>query len=442
MIMRFTAILFLIVPVIASAQNPIVPPGVYFADPAAQVWEDGRLYVYGSVDESTDYYCSRRYHVLSTDDMINWTIHKNSFSTEGEDDRVPYNDNLLFAPDCMYRNGKYFLYYCQPDRDHAEGVAVSDSPFGPFDDARPMDVGPHNQIDPGVFIDDDGTAYYVWGQFTLKMAKLKENMTELIPGTIKDSILTEDEHYFHEGAFMTKHNGTYYLVYADMSRGSTPTCIGYATSEDPMGPYTYRGVIIDNDHSDPQCWNNHGSIAEYDGQWYVFYHRATHNSRMMRKACVEPIEILPDGTIPEVEMTSQGAGPPLVATGDLDAAAACWMFGNVRIGLVEPGNEALTEIRHNDRAVIRYVEFPQGMGKVSLRIRSGEYGGTVQLRLNTPWGPTVANISVPSSSTTGEWQELIADAHVPEGSYALWMNFYGDRDSGRFGCAVDRLRFY
>ena len=85
-----------------QAQNPIVPPGIYMADPAAHVWKDGKLYLYCSVDESTDYYCSKKYHVLSTRDMLQWQLYKNTFASAGENDEVPETDALLFAPDCNY----------------------------------------------------------------------------------------------------------------------------------------------------------------------------------------------------------------------------------------------------------------------------------------------------------------------------------------------------
>ena len=88
-------------------QNPISPPGVYIADPAAHAWKDGRLYVYGSLDESTDYYCSHRHHVMSTDNMLDWTLHRDVFASKGENDQVAYSDALLYAPDCQYRDGTY-----------------------------------------------------------------------------------------------------------------------------------------------------------------------------------------------------------------------------------------------------------------------------------------------------------------------------------------------
>lgn len=169
-------------------------------------------------------------------------------------------------------------------------------------------------IDPTVFVDDDGQAYYYWGQFSLKGAKIKPNMTELDEASIRDSLIDSREHFFHEGSFVFKRKGIYYVLYAhEGRRDRRPTSLGYATSSSPLGPFTYKGVVIDNFGCDPETWNNHGSIAEFNGQWYVFYHRSSHGSQIMRRACAEPIEFNADGTIDEVEMTSQGAGKPLDA---------------------------------------------------------------------------------------------------------------------------------
>ena len=425
----------------AFAQNPIVPPGVYLADPAAHVWQDGKLYVYGSLDESTEYYCSYRHHVLSTSDMKTWTISENRFSSKGENDQVPYNNSLLFAPDCVFKNGSYYLYFCQPDPLHAEGVATSDSPAGLFVNGKPLDTHGHNQIDPCAFIDDDGQAYYVWGQFTMKMAKLKPNMVELDESTVKDSVLTEFDHFFHEGAFMTKRNGTYYLVYADLSRANMPTCIGYAMSDKPFGPYKYGGVIVDNDHCDPGNWNNHGSIAEFNGQWYVFYHRATHNSKMMRKACVEPITFNADGTIPEVLMTSQGTGGPLPATRQIDAERACTLLGNVRIQLSEPNDEELGEIQHEDRALFRYVDFGDGVGNVSIRVAPPKNSGKIVVKQDMPWGATLAEVKIPKGTGEKFWTIVTAGVNSVKGVHPLWLMFYSDDPKSEWDMAVDWLKF-
>ena len=282
------------------AQNPVVPPGVFAADPEGHQWKDGRLYLYVSRDESPDFYCSWRYDLLSTDDLKNWTIHRDAFASKGPNDEVPYSDGELYASDAAYKDGKYYLYYSMRDAID-EGVAVADAPAGPFRDGRPIEG--ISQIDPAVFIDDDGQAYLYWGQFSAKGAKLKDNMLEVDTTTIVDGLVTEQEHFFHEGSSMRKRNGIYYMVYSHLRKGR-PTCIGYATSRSPLGPFEYGGVIVDNAGCDPESWNNHGSICEFDGRWYVLYHRTTNGTRSLRKVCIEPIEFNEDGSIDEVEMTS------------------------------------------------------------------------------------------------------------------------------------------
>ena len=421
---------------VAYGQNPIVPSGIYIADPSVHVWKDGRLYLYGSLDENTDDWCSHRYHVMSTDDLKNWVIQKDVFSSKGINDRVSYNDELLFAPDCSYKDEKYYLYYCQPDSLNAEGVAVSDTPNGPFQDAQALDLNGISEIDPSVFIDDDGQAYYVWGQFNMKMAKLKPNMIEIDRATIKTQVLTEEEHYFHEGAFMTKRKGIYYLVYADISRSEMPTCLGYATSQFPMGPYKYGGVIIDNDQCNPGNWNNHGSIVEFRNQWYVFYHRSTHGSKVMRKACVEPIFFRADGSIPEVEMTSQGAAGPLDARLKIEAEWACNLQGTLRVEAVSSSEEALAQIRNEDKAFYKYLDFGDGVSKVIVRMAPGVNGGVMNLFSGQPWHRCLASIQI-DPFTDREFITITKEIEKVVGVQKLVLQF-----SGKEGCDITSLDWF
>lgn len=409
----------------AFGQNPIVPAGMYIADPSAHVWKDGKLYVYGSLDESTEYYCSFKHHVLSTSDLQNWEITENVFSSIGENDQVPYSDKELYAPDCQYKDGTYYLYYCQPDRKAAEGVAISNSPIGPFTDGKKVELAGIEEIDPAVFIDGDGQAYYIWGQFQAKIAKLKPNLTEIDSSTIVSDLVTEKEHHFHEGSYMVKRNGIYYMIYADMSRNNRPTCIGYATSYSPMGPFKYGGVIIDNDQCDPATWNNHGSIVEFNGQWYVFYHRSTHNSRMMRKACVEPIYFNEDGSINEVEMTSQGAGSPLNAFEKIGAERACLLNGNVRIQQFEPTNEKLGAIQDGDNVAYKYVDFKDGVDEIKMRIKPLKNGGTISLKLDQPWGTTIGALTI-QGNEAAEWETVTSKIIGVKGVHSVWITFKGN----------------
>lgn len=442
---NYLTTLFLLFCGFGIAQNPICPPGLNIADPTTRVWKDGKLYLYGSRDESLNYYGSYDHWVLSTSDLLNWEFTPNAFASKGPFDQVPFNDDMLYAPDCMYKNGMYYLYFCQPGG--LEGVATSTSPTGPFTNPKELYLKKKNQIDPAVFIDDDGQAYYTWGQFQAKIAKLKPNMTEIDTTSIVENVITEKEHFFHEGNYMVKRNGIYYMVYADMSRKGMPTCIGYATSKSPMGPYKYGGVIIDNDGCDPNNWNNHGSIVEFKGQWYVFYHRTTHGVVNARKACIEPIYFNEDGSINEVEMTSQGAGKPLDAFSTIEAERACLLHGQVRIEsyiwdrtnpLNPDNNNQLGQIKNNDRAVYKYINFGDGATLVQMRVAPGSKPGKIIIRMDNSWEAPVGTLDVPGGGDGQTWELLTCRLKQVKGVHALHLSFVTEENSSFH---VDRFVF-
>lgn len=372
------------------ARNPVLLPEHHIPDGEAHVMPDGKLYVYGSYDNQQDFYCSNIYRVASTEDMKAWEVHDIALRAEdipwynnpkaphypGVDwsrptpfmrERMPdlVSDSpeeqtvkfrgmnipaLLYAPDCAYRAGKYYLYFCMSDE--SEGVAMSDKPTGPF--LHPVQL-PCGQIDPAVFVDEDGSAYYYWGQFRARGVRLNDDMVSFDETKVISNLVTEEEHFFHEGSSMRKIGDTYYFVFADVERGK-PTALGYATGKTPLGPFTYRGIIIDNADCDSASWNNHGSIECVNGQWYVFYHRCSRGTQLYRRLCVEPIQILPDGTIPEVCMTSQGTGEPFGPGEIIRAFRACELHGSIYIAPEENGSEeALTHIGEGDSASFRYV---------------------------------------------------------------------------------------
>lgn len=180
-----------------------------------------------------------------------------------------------------------------------------------------------------------------------------------------DNLVTEEAHYFHEGSSMRKIGDTYYYLYADMERGK-PTALGYSTGKSPMGPFSYQGIIIDNDGCDPKSWNNHGSIECMNGQWYVFYHRCSRQMEQHRRLCIEKITILPDGTIPEVKMTSQGVGDPFAPGEPIMGYQACGLSGKVYIDVNtdeatrKQYPEKLTNIQAGDEIIFRYVRSEDG----------------------------------------------------------------------------------
>ena len=356
------------------AHNPILDSHIFIPDVEAHAWGDGRIYLYGSMDHQGDTrFCSPVHHVYSSDDLIHWTDHGVAFSIS--DSTWAQDCGVLYAPDCAYRDGWYYLYYCVPDG--RCGVAKSQSPTGPF-----TDVGQIRGvwgIDPAAFIDDDGQAYLYWGQLTwCHAAKLKENMVEIEEDTVCTP-LTVEEHEFHEGSSIKKINGKYYYLFADTHRhgdpartDGRPSCLGYAVSDHPMHGFAYGGVIIDNFGCDPKVWNNHGSMECFNGQWYVFYHRSTHGTEFSRHVCVEPIYFNEDGSISEVKQTSSGVGGAIPVSDHIPAGLACELSGHVRIAGDEasPENLVLSEIQSGDTAIFRYLDF---------------HGEThMQMRINTP----------------------------------------------------------
>lgn len=388
-------------------RNPVLPLEHHIPDGEARVMPNGRLYIYGSYDLLDEWYCSDRYHVASTGDLREWSVHDVSFrgqdvpwfsdargyaaslptdAREGAEEGglVPpqfAKDPLLYAPDAIEHHGTYYLYFCMSDG--SEGVAKATSPEGPFIEPQQL---PCTGIDPAVFMDDDGQAYYYWGQLSARGVRLNETLTSFEADSVIDGLLTEADHGFHEGSSVRKIGDTYYFVFADGHRGSA-TCLGYATSDSPLGPFQYRGVIIDNAGCDPQTHNNHGSIAQFGGQWYVFYHRSSRGSRYHRRLCVEPIQILADGTIPEVLMTSQGAGEPFVAGEYVEAFRACEVRGSIRIDVADTGAELLCEATDGDEAVFRYVHSSSGFSSISLDV---EGAGEIDVMIG---GRQVATVS-------------------------------------------------
>ena len=364
-------------------KNPILPVSEHVPDTEAHVMPDGRVYFYGSYDRDEGIWCSDIYKVFSSHNMEDVRDHGISFRLSQLKSNTAA---FIYAPDCVFRKGKYYLYTCC--RDDTEWVAESDSPAGPFE--KPEKIEGIKGIDPAVFIDDDGQAYYFWGQFSLNGCKLHEDMRTIDEKSIVKNIVTQEEHFFHEGSSMRKRNGIYYLTFADVSRGpktpygGVPTCIGYATSKSPLGPFTYRGVIVDNAQSDPKAWNNHGSIEQIDGQWYVFYHRPSRNSPHFRRCACEKIDFDKNGLIREVPMPSSGANDFLNASEVVfDGALACGFKGGCYSMPYKSGQEeSICGIEKNCEAVYRWIRFDgektaeihaSGEGNIRLVFRKGKH---------------------------------------------------------------------
>ena len=413
--------------------NPILQVKHFVPDVEARQWKDGRMYIYGSYDISGNTsYCSNEYHVFSSENLINWVDHGVSLNTLDKDNGSELYEKVLYAPDCIYRNGIYYLYFCMSD--NSEWVATSNLPYGPFKYAVEVKGSNGDGIDPAVLVDDDGQVYYYWGQFNLRGARLKDNVSEIDESTLCTSLLTEKEHGFHEGGSIRKRNGIYYLVYTDISRGSA-TCLSYATSTSPLGPFKKGGVIIDNTGCDKATWNNHGSIAEFNGKWYVFYHRSSQGSNFSRRVCIEQIYFSKNGSINEIEMTTQGISCNLDAVKSVESYRACLLSGSVCTEVGYKGNnneevyEFLSYTQNGDSAGFKYLDFGKGVSQFQASISSLTDSGYIEIRVDSPDGNIIGSCKVPNTGGWQKWLNISCDVNNTVGVHAVYLIFKGQ--SGR-----------
>lgn len=407
--------------------NPILPDKYFLADTEARVMPDGRLYLYGTCDEpEKPDFRTYKMRCFSTDDMKTWVDHGIVFRNDEEHYGIPWqHDTEAYAPDLVCVDGKYYFYMCGSKK--IEGVAVADSPIGPFSDAEPVVGADGDSIDPTLLVDKDGKKYYFWGQFSLRGGELEDDMKTLKPETVRRDIITEWEHGFHEGASIRRRGDKYYIVYTDISRGKA-TCMSYAVADHPLGPYKKGGVIVDNVFCDPKTWNNHGSIEEFNGQWYVFYHRASQNRISCRRVCVEPIEFDADGMIKEVIQTSSGAEASLDISKGIPARAACKLMRHSYI-TVQDGGEVLKVLNEKhwgvpEWAEFKYIDFGDGTKDTfCVKVK-----GCGSITVKTEGNQVLCKMSFDHK----DYQTASATIPSTAGIHRLWLSFDGAFDIKEF----------
>lgn len=247
-----------------------------------------------------------RYHVFSTDDMANWRD-EGEILNSGQVAWGRSEGGFMWAPDCAFRNGTYYFYFPHPsgtewNKTWKIGVATSSKPAGDFKSGDYIKGLEGNaMIDPAVFVDTDGPAYFYYGGGGVcKGGLLKDNMIE-IEGEMKLMAGLVD---FHEAAWVFKRKGLYYLTYSD--NHPVQNRLQYATSSTPLGPWTSKGVFLEP----TGCDTSHGSVVEYKGQWYAFYHnKAISGKGNLRSICVDKLAFNDDGTIQTVIQTKEGVPP-------------------------------------------------------------------------------------------------------------------------------------
>lgn len=363
----------------ASAQNPFLPLWEYIPDGEPYVFEDPdkpgeyRVYVYGSHDSLISHYCGREQVVWSApvNNLNDWRYDGIIFISDKDRDGKLLHENgqgdVLYAPDVAVvtetdGSKTYYLYPNNQEGGREGMVAKSKRPDGPFEVCNWSATNPSVtdgvlRFDPGVFVDDDGKVYAYWGFGKSNGAELDPaTMATVKPGTeIVENMIPgfeQDELYrFFEASSIRKIKDKYVFIYSRFTRDGEfglPTSnytLAYAYSDNPLGPFTYGGTIIDGRGRGTEengnviataypTGNTHGSICEIDGKWWVFYHRQTGTNEFSRQAMVAPIEVEveegPGGkvTISEGEFTSEGFMTeglnPLYKT---PAGLACYLVG-------------------------------------------------------------------------------------------------------------------
>lgn len=286
------------------AGNPLINT-VFAADPSAHVWPgDDRLWLYTSHDEpgTNTYDTMISYHVFSTENLVDWTDHGVVFHLKS----APWAASHMWAIDCVKRDDTYYLVYCAIARETGRfRVALASSPLpqGPFTDLGPIE-GIDSGMDPALFVDDDNEAYLVWAGGRCRIARLAPDLRSVVPGTVRD--ITAQLPDFFEGPWIHKRDGKYYLSYPGLPGRKWPQHMYYAVAENPLGPYTGRGVYMPEfaGRSD----TNHGSIAEYKGQWYSFYHSSwlSGGQSQVRSLMADRLEHDAKGNIRPIEPTRVG----------------------------------------------------------------------------------------------------------------------------------------
>ena len=394
------------------AQNPFIL-NQYTADPTARVFGN-RLYVYPSHDILSSkgkgvigWFCMEDYHVFSSENLTDWTDH-GVIVSQNKVKWVDSTSYCMWAPDCIFRNGKYYFYFPTRANDTINskgftiGVAISDKPYGPFI-PQPKPIDKVHGIDPNVFIDKDGQAYLYWASGKIYVAKLKENMLELA-SEVQEPVGFPQTGLV-EGPFLFEKNGIYYMTYPHVKNKIER--LEYAISNSPIGPFNYAGVLMDE--SPTGCWTNHQSIVAFKNQWYLFYHHNDMSPKFdkNRSIRVDSLFFNNDGTIRKVIPTLRGVGLTNASKKiQIDRYSLISEKG-ASISFLDSLNNfgGWKTVFNSKDAWIQYNSIDFGKNKfkkVDVRAFS-KTGGTIQIRLNNIKGLIIAKIKIPKGK---EWQSI------------------------------------
>ncbi|ASB51082.1 glycoside hydrolase family 43 protein [Alkalitalea saponilacus] len=421
------------------AQRPIIQTK-YTADPAPMVYNDTVfLYTGHDADDAMGFKMFNWLLYTSTD-MVNWTDHGVVASLDNFD-WVPY-DNGAWAPHCIERNGKFY-FYCPIPNGIGIGVLVADSPYGPFVDplGKPLIQNSHHDIDPAVFIDDDGQAYLYWGNPKVYYVKLNEDMISYSGDIMVEETTPAN---YQEGPWVWKRNEHYYMAYASTC---CPEGIGYAMSSSPTGPWGYKGMIMD---ATELSRGNHPGIIEFKGKWYCFGHSydllklTTTKFYERRSVMLDEMIYNADGTIQNRPYWTV-EGPEQVGTLNpfkrVEAETMAWSEGVKTRSETEwegdfdwargeriADRKFVTSINHGDYIMVKGADFSTGAKTVEVSVAS-LYGGKIEIRVDKLDGPIIATVDVNTSREGGIWRTFSAPVNEhAKGVRDVYFVFRGEKD--------------
>lgn len=419
---------------LALADYPIVS-NRYLADPTSVVTED-RVYIYCSNDDESPLeggYNIPNIVCVSSSDMKNWTDHGIVFDAERDTSWA----KKTWAPAGMERNGKFYLYFGNGGADI--GVAVGDSPIGPFEDVlgkplithRTPGVQPAKNMwlfDPGVFIDDDEQAYIYFGgngDDNVRAAKLKKDMV-----TIDGDVIKMHAPNFFEAAWVYKIEDTYYFTYSTTPKAEMR--IDYMTSKRPTEGFEYAGVVAAQPPLNNN--NNHAAGFKLKGKWYHVYHNrivateAGIPTGFRRNIALEEFGYDESGSIIPVEYTTNGVEQNgfLNPYHRVEAETFAAQHG-IETEPNSPGGMNLTDTNNGDWVKIAGVDFgEQGANNVTLRTKAIARGNEIEMRTKSLTGPLLTKIEIPASEN---WKSVSNKVSPVTGVHDLYIKFTGSDNS-------------
>lgn len=413
-----------------NAQRPIIQTK-YTADPAPMVYND-TVFLYTTHDEDdAEGFKMQDWLLYTSTDMVNWTDHGVVASLKSFD--WVKRDNGAWAEQVVERNGKFYMY-C-PIHGNGIGVLVSDSPYGPFKDplGKPLvwQKEHWDDIDPTVFIDEDGQAYMYWGNPNCYYVKLNEDMISYSGDIVK---LKETPEHYQEGPWFYKRNGHYYLAFASTC---CPEGIGYAMSDSPTGPWKTKGYIM---RPTERTRGNHPGIMDYKGKSYVFglnydllkLETNTHYER--RSVSVAEMHYNEDGTIQEVpywadtKLEQIGTFNPFRK---VEAETMAWGYG-LKTAPNADKSLSVVDVNNGEYICVRGVDFGKNKARRFEVSALPLEGGNLKIRLDAPDGKIVGNVNIPQGNETAKYELYSCEVNAVSGIHDLYLSFEGENNKDLF----------